>query len=83
VSGVATALEGSPLRSNLTLKIDKSAGNNILPYPLNWFHQYLNRDLPENIGHNTARDYYRDRRERDNNMVKGKPLRCRRTTKTT
>ncbi|WP_200840405.1 hypothetical protein, partial [Natrialba sp. INN-245] len=61
--------EGDSRDENPTLEADKTAsttseshdtGRSALAGALEWFHQQLDRDLPDECDHDTPRDYYRD-----------------------
>ncbi|WP_254538944.1 hypothetical protein [Halomarina litorea] len=65
------ASEGNSRDANPTLEADKPASTtsdtpdtdgSALVDALEWFHQQLNRDLPDECDYDTPRDYYRDGR---------------------
>ena len=78
---------GTPERdsrdANPTLEADKTAsttadtpdtGGSALVDALEWFHQQLDRDLPDECDHDTPRDYYRDGRGWDADTIDEKLL---------
>ena len=75
-----TPPEGGSPGSNPTLETDRPASpapdadGSALVDALEWFHQQLDRDLPDECDHDTPRDYYRDGRGWDANTIDEKLL---------
>ena len=79
----AGAPEGDSRDANPTLEADKPASTtsdtpdtdgSALVDALEWFHQQLDRDLPDECDHDTPRDYYRDGRGWDADTIDEKLL---------
>ncbi|SDY98334.1 DNA primase, partial [Halopenitus persicus] len=77
------APEGDSRDANPTLEADKPASTtsetpdtdgSALVDALEWFHQQLDRDLPDECDHDTPRDYYRDGRGWDADTIDEKLL---------
>jgi hypothetical protein len=77
------APEGDSRDANPTLEADKPASTtsetsdterSALVDALEWFHQQLDRDLPDECDHDTPRDYYRDGRGWDAETIDEKLL---------
>jgi len=59
--GEIPTLEGGFTDANPTFDAEKTVGEEALGDALEWYHDQLDRELPEDVTHDTARDYYRAR----------------------